>query len=116
MYLDKIDTGYGYDFAWAHLPEKGNFEALWRPQVTTPGDYEVFTCWEGGSNLATDAAYTINYNGGSETVYRNQRQNGAQWNSLGTYPFTAGTDGYVVLSNDANGFVTADAVMLMPDF
>jgi len=112
MYYDKSDAGYGFDFAWAK--QEGTLEARWRPAIATAGNYEVFAWWEGGDNLATDAPYTIYYSGGSATVDVNQQTNGARWNSLGTYSFAVGTNGYVELTNDANGFVTADAIMLMP--
>jgi hypothetical protein len=32
------------------------------------------------------------------------------WNYLGNFSFAAGTSGYVVLSDDANEYVVADAV------
>jgi hypothetical protein len=35
---------------------------------------------------------------------------GGEWLSLGVYEFAAGTDGSVTVSDDANGFVVADAV------
>jgi len=35
---------------------------------------------------------------------------GGSWYSLGTYDLAAGTAGSVVLSDDANGYVVADAV------
>ena len=40
-----------------------------------------------------------------------QRQTGGEWMALGTYPFTAGTDGSVLIrTEDTNDFVVADAV------
>ena len=44
------------------------------------------------------------------TVDVNQKTNGSQWNLLGTFPFAAGTSGSVVLSDDADGYVIADAI------
>jgi hypothetical protein len=112
MYLDKREDGYGSDFAWAR--QEGTLKAAWRPTITTAGNYEIFAWWVADPNRATDAPYTIYYSGGSATVDVNQRTNGTKWNSLGTYPFDAGTNGYVELSNNADGYVTADAIMLMP--
>lgn len=43
-----------------------------------------------------------------------QKIDGSQWNLLGTYPFAAGTSGYVVLSDDADKYVIADAIRLEP--
>ena len=59
---------------------------------------------------ASNAPYTVNYDGGSQTVPADQQTNGAQWNLLGTWTFVAGTSGNVQLTNNANGVVIADAV------
>jgi hypothetical protein len=82
----------------------------WTPDIPVAGDYKVYAWWTPNSNRATDAPYTINYNGGSDTVDVNQEINGNQWNYLGTYNFVAGTTGTVILTNDANEYVMADAV------
>jgi hypothetical protein len=78
------------------------------------GDYNVYAWWITGSSRATNAPYTINYDGGSETVRVNQKATNGQWNLLGTYPFRFGTSGDVVLSDgpDADGVVIADAIMV----
>ena len=41
-------------------------------------------------------------------------QVGTRWSLLGTYPFAAGQSGKVELTNDANGYVIADAVKWEP--
>jgi hypothetical protein len=84
--------------------------ATWTPNLAG-GTYDVYAWWVESTNRATNAKYTVYYNGGSDEVTVNQRTNGSQWNLLGTYDFNAGTSGYVVLSNEsANGYVMADAV------
>ncbi|MDY6987278.1 MAG: hypothetical protein SWQ30_04400 [Thermodesulfobacteriota bacterium] len=93
--------------------------ATWTPNITEAGYYHVYARWEPGSIYwrATNAPYTINYNGGSETIRVDQTQYGPPggiWNYLGTYDFASGTAGNVVLSNDANHLVlTADAIMFV---
>ena len=74
----------------------------------------MYAYWRNSPNRATDAPYTIYYDGGSVTFDVNQQINGYQWNLLGTYPFVAGQSGYVVLSDDANQYVIADAVKFEP--
>ncbi|MDY6987276.1 MAG: hypothetical protein SWQ30_04390 [Thermodesulfobacteriota bacterium] len=113
MYLDKREDGYGSDFAWAR--QEGTLKATWRPAITTAGNYEVFAWWIEHELRASNAPYTIHYSGGEITVTVDQRDNGSQWNKLpgGPYPFAAGTNGYVELTNNADGYVTADAIMLM---
>jgi hypothetical protein len=88
----------------------GSGYATFTPNLEQPGDYKVYAWWSALANRATDAPYTIYYNGGSQTVRVNQEVNGGRWNLLGTFHFVAGTSGYVRLSNNANEYVIADAV------
>jgi hypothetical protein len=93
-----------------HEAGSGANTATWTPFILETGCYNVYARWAAHSNRATDAPYTINYDGGSETIDIDQRRYGGQWVLLGTYPFAAGTSGSVVLSDDANGYINADAI------
>jgi len=101
-----------------HTVGMGANTATWRPTTNTTANYNIYARWVAGPTMATDAPYTIYYTDTtqnctgelSETVRVNQQQNGGQWVLLGTYPFAAGTSGRVVLSDDANGYVIADAI------
>jgi hypothetical protein len=95
-----------------HGPGDGSCTVAWTVELPVAGDYHVYAWWEGHPNGATDAKYTIHYDGGSDAVERNQQMNGGQWNFLGTYPFVRGAPGYVVLSDEADGHVVADAIQL----
>ena len=96
----------------------GSGTATYTPEIAVgeDGDYKVYAWWTQHSNRASNAPYTIYYDGGSERIEVDQRINGSQWNQLGTpgttYPFVAGTSGYVVLSDDADGQLIADAIKL----
>lgn len=83
-----------------------------RPDVPATGEYEVFAWWVTHANRASDAPYAIHHADGSSTVRVDQRTNGSRWVSLGTYRFEAGSAQVVELSNDADGYVIADAVRL----
>jgi hypothetical protein len=104
---------YGADCRYK-VEGTGSGTATWRPDIVQAGDYNVYAWWIEGDQRATNAPYTIHYNGGSDTVTVNQKESesGGKWNYLGTYNFAAGTSGYVVLSDepDANGKVCADAI------
>ncbi|CAD7768212.1 Doubled CXXCH motif (Paired_CXXCH_1) [Candidatus Methanoperedenaceae archaeon GB50] len=107
------DSGYyGSDFYY-HASGTGENTARWTLAVPEAGKYDVYAWWADGSNRATNAPYTINYEGGSETVRISQKVNGGKWNLLGTYSFNAGNYS-VVLSDDADGFIIADAVKFEP--
>jgi hypothetical protein len=77
------------------------------------GNYKVYGWWESQSNWASNAKFTIHYDGGSDTVEVNQKP-GSAWDELTSvsYPFAGGTSGSVVLTNEANGPVVADGIKL----
>jgi hypothetical protein len=102
---DRFSTSYRY-----HVSGSGNDTATWTPDIPAGGDYAVYAWWCANTDRATNAPYTINYNGGSAIVNINQQQNGGKWNLLGTYPFVSGTSGYVELGESTTGKVIADAI------
>ncbi len=100
---------YGDDLRY-NAAGVGSDTATWKPDIPKAGNYAVYAWWHAYSNRATDAPYTIHHKGGFETVRVNQEINGGQWNWLGTWNFDEGTSGYVVLSDNANEYVIADAI------
>jgi len=116
------DTGttaaghYGDDYRFRLTTATGAAfgEVEWRPNLPAAGLYEVAIYYPQGSNRANNAPFTVHYANGSQTFAVNQRQNGGQWNVLGTFEFDAGTTGRVTLTNQANASVViADAVRFM---
>ena len=104
---------YGYA---SSFPGTGSNYAIFQPTFGFAGNYEVFE-WHGfyGANASE---YTEAKNvpcvlslGGGRTVERviDQSVNYGQWNSLGTFFFTKGTEGRVLITNKADGVVLADA-------
>lgn len=84
----------------------------WRPALTENGNYNVYVKLPvGGISNATDAVFTVYYDGGSKAYTLNQKTTNGQWILLGKHPFAAGTSGYVEVTNRATGVVVADAVM-----
>jgi RHS repeat-associated protein len=65
---------------------------------------------------ATNAPYTITDGTGTATTKPvDQTQQAGAWVSLGRFPFNAGLGAKIVLSDQANNTVVADAVMLVRD-
>ena len=104
-------SGDSFDYAAAG---DGSSSAEFRPTLLGDGWYKVYARWTSHPNRATNAPYTIHHLRGQTTVRVDQEQDGGTWVLLGTYEFLAGTTGHVVLSNDANEFVIADAVQFEP--
>ncbi|MFE4415428.1 DNRLRE domain-containing protein [Streptomyces sp. NPDC056821] len=92
----------------------------WQPKVPETSDYRVDVHYVAASDRATNAPYTVTYNGGSATYPVNQQSgtNGV-WTSLNDgnkLPFAKGTAGKVVLGDGpatATTAVIADAVRLV---
>jgi hypothetical protein len=124
VFVDEVDwnsySGSGETFYGTDMRYKaaggGSKTATWTPYIPAAGNYNVYAWWSAYSARASNAPYTINYDGGSETVRVSQKVNGGQWNQLGTgtYPFVVATSGSVVLSDDADGTVVADAILWEP--
>lgn len=107
---------YGPDYAHDGNPAtKGTLSARYTPHLTVAGDYTVYARWTEHANRSTVVPIDIVHAGGSNTVLVNQTTNGGFWNALGTYTFSAGTQGSVRVRNDgATGYVIADAVRFLP--
>ncbi|KOF08628.1 hypothetical protein AC739_19375, partial [Planococcus glaciei] len=96
----EFDPPYGDDttewaYWWRGTQEYGNGQrytrtgngsrtVTWTPYIPVAGEYSVYVWWVEHSNRVTNAPYTINYDGGSKTIYVNQQENGGKWNYLGT--------------------------------
>jgi len=106
------------DYDWASTTTGAETaSATWAPTLLKGGNYQVYVRYRMGTNRASDAPYTVYYNGGSQTVDVNQQVNGGTWVLLGTYNFSYGSSGYVKLSNgpaEASKVVIADAVQFVP--
>jgi hypothetical protein len=109
-------TGYYGSNYLSHAAGTGASMVRWRPAI--PGDdrYEVRVSYSAASNRATNATYVVHHAEGSTPVTVNQQvrgvaaPRGGEWMSLGTFPFRAGIDGRVELTDAADGVVIADAV------
>ncbi len=106
----KVPDFYGIDFRY-HAAGDGSETARWDTElITGPGLYEVFVWYPKSTLLASNAAYTINHNGTSDTVPINQGVNGGQWVSLGSYEFADNGTENIILSDNTDSWVVADAV------
>ena len=118
---DKAVGFYGTDYAYAYDGD-GSSTATFTFQIPTSGNYEIAAQWPAHSSRAPDAPFTLVNNGVVvDTIRVNQQIDGGQFNLLagaaslkdGTYSLSAGVL-EVILSNDADGKVAADAVRIGP--
>ncbi len=104
---------YGNDYVSAtSTAGAATAAATFRPNITTPGKYDVYVWYPQGGNPANNTPYSIVYSGGSLNVTVNQQTGGGAWQLLASgLDFAKGTNGYVRVSNNANpSVVLADAV------
>lgn len=108
---------YGSNYLYRASGGTGANTVTWTPTIAVAGNYAVYY-WlpTGTGDRATNAPFTVNYNGGSQTILVNESTAaGGQWTLLGTFAFNSGTSGSVQLSDKANGtYVVADAVEFVP--
>jgi len=106
---DKYSTDYAYATTVAGAPDAS---AVFRPNITTPGKYDVYVWYPQGANRANNAPYHIAFKGGETNALVNQQVGGGTWQLLASaLDFSRGTNGYISLSNNANPTVViADAV------
>lgn len=103
-YRDSKTGGYNGHYWWTYTSSSTTTDTCyvsWTPTIPTAGDYEVFAYIPTANASATSARYKIYYNGGNQTVIVNQAPIYGDWVSLGTFPFLAGTSGYVRLGDAA---------------
>ncbi|MFI7273842.1 exo-alpha-sialidase [Streptomyces sp. NPDC049879] len=97
----------------------GTSTVRWRPAVPGDGSYRIEVSYTPHTNRASNAPYTVTHATGTTTVRVDQRAagttdpRGGTWASLGTFTLTAGLATAIELTNDANGYVTADAIRLL---
>jgi len=100
------------NFSYLVKPPYPTATATWSFTVAEDGNYNVYARWRAHSNWATDAPYTVTYDGGSQTVDVNQEINGGVWNLLGTFSLVTTATGEVMLGNDADDRVVADSIRI----
>lgn len=89
--------------------------AVWRADIPERGEYAVYVSYESTPESADDAVYTVHHLGGRSSYAVNQTMGGGTWIYLGRFPFAAGEQEVVTLTNRsrrAGRTVSADAVKI----
>lgn len=124
LIVDNRDAGFTADAGWVtstysasrfgpdyvHNNKVAGKQATWTPNVTVPGEYNVYMLWNASADRTASAHLEIAYDGGIDTTKTvNQQTNDNQWVWIGTYPFQTGTDQYVKITSTSQ-YTIADAV------
>jgi O-glycosyl hydrolase len=102
---------YATNYA-VHKRGTGTDRIVWRPVLTTDGQYAVYCQLPNGAgDRAPDAVFTVHHATGTATVTVDERASRGGWTLLGTFRFVAGTAGFVDLTDRTTGtYVIADAI------
>ncbi|GIH01967.1 xanthan lyase [Rhizocola hellebori] len=106
-----ISGFYGPDYEHDNNTAKGVNRLRFTPALPAAGAYTVYLRWTSHTNRASNVPVDVVHSGGITTRTVDQRVSGGQWVSLGSYSFSAGSAGSVLLrTENTNGYVIADAV------
>ncbi len=133
--VDNKDSAFSVSGSWSESGSPNEWQdsayytttvgdsATWRPHIPQSGTYNVYAWWNCYNYRDRLAEYTIEYDGGTDTVVKNQREEGGnvcgEWVLLGTYNFAEGTSGSVSVTRRGSGgdygsSTVADAIMFEP--
>ncbi len=105
------NTYYGPNYHHDGNAEKGAKSARFIPDFPAGATYSVYVRWPAGANRANNVPIDVIHASGTTTKSFNQRVSDGVWVLHGTYAFSAGTGGSLLIrTNGTNGFVIADAV------
>jgi hypothetical protein len=83
--------------------------AIYTPTLAYSGTYEVLAWVVPSITQSSRVSVTIRHGLGETVALLDQTDGEVGWHSLGTYPFSGGDGGRVVLAATGNGIVVADA-------
>src|SRR5262249_30695244 len=99
-----------------HASGTGTDKFTWHLYIPADGNYTVYVKYPSVTGAATNASYTVNYNGGSATATVDQTKNAGNWVSLGKWAFTqSGSGQQVSLAENSGGTVVADGIEIVRD-
>lgn len=114
---DRAEERYGEAFyysAWLGDEMEPTATATYKTLAPADGYYAVYGWWTTHENRSTITPYTVICGEQSQTVRVNQQLSGGQWNFLCGVTAKAGQEISVVIGNNADGYVIADAVRIVP--
>jgi len=114
-YWARAGSDYAGESLWA--PKGANdCTATFRPDIPQKGQYTVFL-WYGedpNHDHASNMPVTVKHAKGETKVTIDLTKDQGKWNQLGDFFFKKGQSGAVMVSNEADGNVMADAVKIVP--
>jgi len=109
---------YGVDSRFANCSASPTASVVYRPVISVPGFYDVSIWYPQNLNGSTKAPWFVSSESGTTNVPVDQRSHGGAWFRIASaLYFSAGTNGFVSLSNNTSEspsrWVIADAVRFL---
>ncbi|WP_455432892.1 family 10 glycosylhydrolase [Streptosporangium soli] len=104
---------HGTDYRFAS-PVAASDPAWFAAQLPAAGNYRIEIWYPANSGYNSATPFIVATAGGNQTINVDQRVNGGQWRTLGTFSLAAGTRNVVGVSRwtSTTGYVIADAVRI----
>ncbi|WP_170302455.1 SGNH/GDSL hydrolase family protein [Desulfosarcina widdelii] len=105
------------DRAANSLYSRDNTTYTWTFTPSVSGTYQFSMWWTEYPSRNTMIPVSVDYSGGTDSLFINQSINGGMWNSLGSYPFNAGESYNITLiAQPGPSSTCADAVKFVREF
>ncbi|WP_181592910.1 hypothetical protein [Paenibacillus sp. YN15] len=106
---------YGANALYTAPSDSKDRAVTYTPSALAAGYYDVYISYTSANNRASNVPVDIYHDGELSTVLVDQKVNGYQWISVGTYYFSADGTDFVRIRNagtptSGDGYVIADAV------
>ena len=88
--------------------------AVWTPDIQVWSLYDVHAKWSADATRSATARYTVSHAGGSTEIVVDQTAGGGVWSLLGSFQLEPGQGHGVMLADDPDGEVAADAIRFTP--
>ncbi len=106
-----ISGFYGTNYIHDGNTAKGTKSVRFTPTIPTADTYNVYLRWTSDPNRSTAVPVDVTHAQGVSTFTVDQRTQNGQWVLIGSFPFTAGTNGNVLIrTTSTTGYVVADSV------
>jgi hypothetical protein len=108
-----VTAGLGTRYGSTYKSVAGLKKATFQPNLAQGGQYKVWATWPAAANRRSNITYNVKHQSGISSVRVDQSATANEWVLIGTYQFTAGSDGYVQVSNeniDISGSMYAGAI------
>jgi len=91
----------------------GDNSITYESAIIESGIYDVYSWWTANSMNANNTKFLISADGKEWISEKSQQTSGGQWNLLSSIQLNDSSNINVTISNDANGFVVADAIRII---